>query len=171
MSIIQIIRIVLGYIVMFRLGNIPFWVRVVLIHLIDGLDCPKGLLAKDSFMFDMCGSETYHLWEKIGDTVSYMFILWAVGIDKDLRPFFPIAFVLFFIRIFGVIHFYVYRDRNMFLYFPNHFTEQIILASFLIYVRFPLGCYVHLVSASILGIAKVYHEFHLHGRPPSRSQR
>ena len=131
----QFIRIVTTFFVLY-FTNIPLFVKIILIIIIDLFDCDIPRLVFGSENWENCNQTIYQTSDKITDTICYtlllLYLLQNGGISSNYNN---LIIFLFIYRLIGVFLFLIKNNRNFLFYFPNFFLEIILVLSIINYFK------------------------------------
>jgi len=153
------LRIVLTYLLLYK-TKIPLYMKILLIiTAIDSIDCTiRHIVTNYKYEWD-CDKELYQKTDKITDTIISVLLLVYVQstkhFDKSLLNI--ITFLLFF-RMIGTTLFLFSNNRKYLIYFPNFFSELILLGA--IFNAFNIKNKMPFYIVLIVG--KMLQEFYLH---------
>lgn len=160
----EYIRVFLTLIILLLL-NIPIFIKIILIMLLDKLDCSHmsfpytGPLLTDNT--NICKTMIYQKMDKITDTICYTILLLYIikyGKLNDNYNYFII--ILFIYRLIGTYLFIIKNNKKYLFYFPNFFLEICLYLMFINY--YPnLRDYENIIILCIF-IYKLIIEYFLH---------
>jgi len=116
--------------------QIPFSVKIIIIMLLDRLDCSSDYYPKKGPMLikdtRICRTKEYQLADKIGDifcyTLLWLYYLIYVDSPEILKKY--ITF-WFFVRVIGTILFEKTGEMKWIIFFPNIFIESLLAITIL----------------------------------------
>ena len=160
----ECVRIVATIVILFAL-NAPIFLTIILVMMMDLIDCTRihSWLISDNWID--CSSITYQKIDKIVDTICYAMLLIYFLKNSGMSVNYNYLIVLLFVyRIVGVYMFLVSDDRRYLFYFPNFFLEVTLGLALINYFQFPK----HLKGIFLLGIIllKVAQEYYMHVYKP-----
>ena len=161
--IMSVLRIVFSILILFY-TNIPPFLKVLAVILLDIIDCNPGRLLGIYTFPKFCKTTLYQKTDKISDFISYVLIFIYVFSNNFFSPEINlIILILFCYRIFGQYLFYKYNDKKYLIFFPNFAPELVfLLLLFLAFPSFfkdPWNKFAFIVSFVIW---KVINELYLH---------
>ena len=133
----EYIRVFLTLIILLLL-NIPIFIKIILIMLLDKLDCSHmsfpytGPLLTDNT--NICKTMIYQKMDKITDTICYTILLLYIikyGKLNDNYNYFLI--ILFIYRLIGTYLFIIKNNKKYLFYFHNFFLEICLYLMFINY--------------------------------------
>jgi len=153
----EIVRVSLAYVVIFYSG-IPFVAKVLLVYVLDSFDCSLSLYGKQN-----CFNIEYIVYDKIGDTLTYGFVLKKyLELSTDSERIKRYVTLLYLWRVIGTLLFLATKDKMMFVYFPNIFFESVVLLTVAQSVNFKdSNTIVYLLSLVALGKIGFEYFFHI----------
>jgi hypothetical protein len=106
--------------------------------------------------------------DKIGDTISYTFLLiWVIFYEKspNIKPFTIFLIILYMFRLAGTCIFWDTGNTDYFLKFPNFFPEVLLLLSIFDYLKISYIKYhnLYIIGIIIVMLLKIPLEYRLHG--------
>lgn len=164
LNIASLIRI-FGTFVITYIIKIPLFYKIILIIIIDRIDCMptyyphKGPLFSNKI--EICKTLYYQKIDKIVDTICYVILLSYLAKYRIFNEKYLKAISLFLIyRIIGIILFCYSKNKNYLVYFPNLFiTITMTIAT--IYHFNILKSYI-LLLCIIISTLTVIQEYYMH---------
>ena len=167
----QCIRIFATTIILYTL-KIPIFMKILLIMLIDFIDCdiPRFLFGAENWIncnaniyqvSDKIADSIYQMSDKITDTICYTLLLFYVLNKGSMSTNYKYLIILLFIyRLLGVCLFLLKNSRSYLFYFPNFFLE--ICLGLMVINYFPNLKKFKLSIILIIIIYKIILEYYLH---------
>ena len=158
----QFIRIITTIIIIYFL-DIPIFMKILLIMLIDRIDC--GVLAlrfllKSEKWID-CDTIIYQKSDKIIDIICYTLLLFYIIDNGSLSVNYNYLIILLFIfRLIGLYLFIIKNNRNYLFYFPNFFLEISLILLIIDY--FSIFKKYKLIIILLIFVYKIIFEYYLH---------
>ena len=160
----QIFRIILTIIVLIFF-KIPLYAKILIIMIIDNLDCPLIF----NIEWVSCKKELYQKTDKITDTICFFILLLYI---LKIRPFSTnyiiLICILFIYRIIGVILFLLKNNRKFLFYFPNMFEAITFVLALFKHFSF-LKKYMLKYLITLVVILKITLEYFHHYSPIFKS--
>lgn len=160
----QIFRIILTIIVLFFF-KIPLYAKLLIIMIIDNLDCPLFF----NIEWVSCEKKLYQKTDKITDTICFFILLLYI---LKIRPFstnyITLICVLFIYRLIGVILFLLKNNRKFLFYFPNMFEAITFVLALFKHFSF-LKKYMLKYLITLVVILKITLEYFHHYSPIFKS--
>jgi len=160
----EITRIIATIVILYTL-KIPIFYKILLIMLLDKLDCSHMSYPYTGPMFSkdtsICKTLKYQKYDKIADTICYALILiYILEYDCTNKH---LLIALFMYRLLGTCLFLNTDDKKYLIYFPNFFLETSLALMAL--KNFP-GIKPFKQQIFIIVFAfKILQENYLHGSP------
>ena len=154
------IRIILTIIILYTL-NIPIFCKILLIILIDVIDCniPCFLFGPENWID--CNANIYQMSDKITDTICYILLLFYILKNGNMTTNYNNLIILLFIyRLIGTFLFLIKKNRKYLFYFPNFFLE--ICLGLMIIKYYPILEKFRKIIIIIIIIYKIITEYYLH---------
>ena len=154
----QFIRIIITIIIIYFL-NIPIFMKILLIMLIDTIDCPKYVLKSEKWV--NCDTSIYQKSDKIIDIICYTLLLFYIIDNGSLSVNYNYLIILLFIfRLVGLYLFIIKNNRNYLFYFPNFFLEISLILLIIDY--FSIFKKYKLIIILLIIAYKIIFEYYLH---------
>ena len=167
----QFIRIITTILILYFL-NIPIFMKILLIMLIDFIDCdiprflfgPKNWTNCNANIYqksDKITDNIYQKSDKITDTICYTLLLFYIlnngGMSTNYNYF---IIILFIYRLIGTSLFLIKNNRKYLFYFPNFFLE--ICLGLMVINYFSNLKNFKVIIILIIIIYKIILEYYLH---------
>lgn len=156
----QLFKIIASVLVLFFTKQHLF-IKIIIIIVIDYLDCPYFFTNKLKIQKVDCKSESYQKYDKLTDTICYFMILYLFIKNKNFtKNEKQIITFLFIFRLIGTTLFYIKKNKKYLFYFPNFFLELALLFS--VCIVFPYLKKYKILFVSMIIFYKLIQEYLLH---------
>ena len=135
LALSSLLRILFSVIILF-LTDLPPFIKVLLVILLDFIDCDPGHFFNFYNVKFFCRTELYQNTDKIFDLISYFLIFLYVFSNNFFSP--QVNFIILFLFAYRILGMYLFKknnDRKYLMFFPN-FAPEIILV-LLVFLAFP----------------------------------
>ena len=165
----EILRILLTIIILY-IFDIPVFMKIIFICIIDLIDCsPKKLGTGPLFTNDtkICDTIYYQKIDKITDLICYVILLfYIIKYGNLLYEYNYLLIILLSLRLLGTICFLLSSNRAYLMYFPNFFLTVSLVLMIINY--FPIIKKLTYPSLFLIFIIQVLIEIKLHKIPRSK---
>lgn len=160
----EYLRIIIAVLILLLL-KIPLFIKIILIIICEKIDCSPNTIPYTGPLFSqditICKSDDYQKFDKIADSIIYIFLLLYILSEEKLGSKINyILSILLLYRLLGTYLFIKTNNRKYLLYFPNFFLE--ISLFILIFQYYPFLKKNYLIIFIILIIFKIIQEYYLH---------
>jgi len=156
--------------ILILIPNIAFSVKIIIVMLLDRLDCSSEYYPKKGPMLisntKICRTLEYQLADKMGDITCYtlLWLYYLIYVDSAevLKKY--ITF-WFFVRVIGTVLLERTREMKWIIYFPNIFLESLLVISILQDLDYTYEEYqgLYIILLFLVIIIKIIIEIIMHG--------
>lgn len=149
--------------------QIPFSVKIIIIMLLDKVDCSRRFYPYRGPMFvkdiNICGTLEYHLADKLGDILCYtlLWLYYLIYVDSPeiLKKYITFWFIL---RVIGTVLFETTQQKKWLVFFPNIFLESLFAIAVLQDLGYTYEAYkeLYIILLFIIVIVKLIVEIRIH---------